>query len=135
MNPEPTACPVPTRVLVVDDDPDGLAMMCRLLQAHGLAVETACDGVRALDALRGTPFDLVLLDVMMPSMTGIEVLNRIRADVRHAHVPVILVTARDGDADLLEGYRLGADYYIPKPFTPQQLLHGVSMVLGRALTA
>jgi len=68
---------------------------------------------------------------MMPEMDGMEVLDRIKANPQHAQLPVILVTAKVQDDDLLAGYKFGADYYITKPFTVRQLLYGIGLVLGR----
>ncbi len=118
-------------VLIVDDSDDSVRMMQALLQARGFGVETACDGPSALTALERRRPDLILLDVMMPTMSGMEVLDRIRANPQHASVPVILVTAKAGDEDVLEGYKFGADYYLTKPFSARQLLYGIGLVLGR----
>lgn len=122
---------VTAHVLVVDDSPDNLAIVSTLLRARGFSVETAADGPTALDALEKRRPDVILLDVMMPAMSGMEVLDRIRANPQHTGIPVILVTAKSADEDLLEGYKFGADYYITKPFTPRQLLYGIGLVLGR----
>ncbi len=122
-------------VLVVDDNPESLEMVASLLRARGFDVDTAVDGPGALDSLDRHRPDVVLLDVMMPAMSGMEVLDRIRASPQHAAIPVILVTARSSDEDMLEGYKFGADYYIRKPFTPRQLLHGIGLVLGREFPA
>ena len=122
-------------VLVVDDNPESLEMVAALLRARGFDVDTAVDGPGALDSLDRHRPDVVLLDVMMPAMSGMEVLDRIRASPQHAAIPVILVTGRSSDEDMLEGYKFGADYYIRKPFTPRQLLHGIGLVLGREFPA
>jgi len=110
-------------------------MVAALLRARGFDVDTAVDGPGALDSLDRHRPDVVLLDVMMPAMSGMEVLDRIRASPQHAAIPVILVTGRSSDEDMLEGYKFGADYYIRKPFTPRQLLHGIGLVLGREFPA
>ena len=73
----------------------------------------------------------ILLDVMMPRMSGLQVLEALKADPATANIPVIMVTARTGDEDVLHGYQQGADYYITKPFTADELLYGVNLVLGR----
>jgi len=122
-------------VLVVDDNPESLEMVAALLRTRGFDVDTAVDGPGALDSLDRHRPDVVLLDVMMPAMSGMEVLDRIRASPQHAAIPVILVTGRSSDEDMLEGYKFGADYYIRKPFTPRQLLHGIGLVLGREFPA
>ena len=73
--------------------------------------------------------------VSTPAMSGMEVLDRIKANPQSATIPVIMVTAKAGDEDVLAGYKFGADYYITKPFTPRQLLYGLGLVLGREFPA
>jgi CheY-like chemotaxis protein len=124
-----------TVVLVVDDDEDNTVIASTILRTHGYEVRVAPSGVVALQILEAERIDLVLLDVMMPGMDGIEVLDRIKANPRHAGLPVILVTAKSQDEDVLTGYKCGADYYITKPFTSRQLLHGIGLVLGTEKTA
>ena len=124
-----------TVVLVVDDDEDNTVIASTILRTHGYDVRVAPSGPVALKILEAEPIDLVLLDVMMPEMSGIEVLDRIKANPRLATLPVILVTAKSQDEDVLTGYKCGADYYITKPFTSRQLLHGIGLVLGTEKTA
>ena len=119
------------RILVVDDNPDSLAIMRTILENHDYEVVAAGNGTDGLAVVRSTPVDLVLLDVMMPDMSGIEVLQQIKLDAATGRLPVILVTAKTHDDDLLSGYEYGADYYIPKPFTAKQLLYGIELVLGQ----
>ena len=119
------------RVLVVDDNEDNRRIVQEILRLRGFEVETAADGPLALEAIERNRPDAVLLDVMMPSMSGMEVLDRIKANPQSASIPVIMVTAKAGDEDVLAGYKFGADYYITKPFTPKQLLYGLGLVLGR----
>jgi CheY-like chemotaxis protein len=119
-----------TVVLVVDDDEDNTVIASTILRTHGYEVRVAPSGPVALQILETERIDLVLLDVMMPGMDGIQVLDRIKANPRHAGMPVILVTAKSQDEDVLTGYKCGADYYITKPFTSRQLLHGIGLVLG-----
>jgi CheY-like chemotaxis protein len=119
------------KVLIVDDSGDNVEMVSLLLKKRGFDVSSAPDGPEALAALEAARPDVILLDVMMPSMSGMEVLDRIRANPQHANIPVILVTAKTGDEDVLDGYKFGADYYITKPFTARQLLYGIGLVLGR----
>lgn len=126
MQPERSA--TPPKVLVVDDEEDSLVLTETLLSQRGFDVRTARTGAEALALLDDT-LDAVLLDVMMPEMSGLEVLSHMRRTPRLARVPVILVTARQRDRDLLEGYRTGADYYIAKPCTAEQIEYGLRMVL------
>jgi len=122
-------------VLVVDDNRDNVALVREILLPHGFEVEVAYDGPGALLALERRRPSVILLDVMMPGMSGLEVLDRIRANPNHATIPVVLLTAKAQDQDLLEGYRVGADYYITKPFTPRQVLYGIGLVLGHETPA
>ena len=117
-------------VLVVDDDEDNIRIISTMLLARGYEVRLARDGRGAVESIRQQRPDLVLLDVMMPGLDGMQVLDAIRADPRLASLPVILVTAKTEDQDLLEGYRAGAQYYVTKPFTSRQLLYAISLVLG-----
>ncbi len=119
------------RILVVDDNPDSVAIIGSILEGRGYQVTAAASGAAALSQLGQGGVDLVLLDVMMPQMSGIEVLQQIRDNVTTARVPVILVTAKTQDEDVLSGYQFGADYYITKPFTAKQLLYGINLVLGK----
>ena len=119
-----------TAVLLVDDNDDNLRIMREILVARAFDVRIAHDGPSALKLLEQQRPDVILLDVMMPEMDGMEVLDRIKASPEMADIPVILVTAKSQDEDLLTGYKFGADYYITKPFTAKQLLYGIGLVLG-----
>ena len=123
------------RILVVDDNADVVHITASFLTAKGYVVETAIDGEHALAQIAAQRPDCVLLDVMMPNMSGIEVLNRLKERPETASIPVILVTAKSRDEDVLSGYKEGADYYITKPFSAQQLIYGVRLVLGEAPAA
>lgn len=117
------------RILVVDDERDTLELTEAMLTARGYDVVLVESGPAALEALACRP-DVVLLDVMMPEMSGLSVLEHMRRTPRLAAVPVILFTARQRDADVLEGYRTGADYYITKPCTIDQIVYGLDLVLS-----
>ncbi len=121
------------KILVVDDNADAAAILRNTLEAHGYAVAVADSGAAALAMAADQPQpDAILLDIMMPEMSGLEVLQRLKEAPRTARIPVILVTAKAQDEDLLSGYRTGADYYITKPFSTRQLLYGLDLVLGKA---
>ena len=122
-------------VLVVDDNEDNLRVTEEILKTHGFTVHTAHDGAGALRSIEQSHPSVVLLDVMLPDMDGMEVLDRLRSNSAHAQLPVILVTAKAQDEDVIAGYKIGADYYITKPFTARQLLHGIGLVLGSGETA
>jgi len=119
------------RILVVDDDQDSRVIMRTILENNGYEVTAVSNGREALERLATETIDLVLLDVMMPEMSGLEILQRMKESPAMGHVPVIMVTARTQDEDLMNGYQFGADYYITKPFTAKQLLYGIDLTLGK----
>ena len=116
------------RVLVVDDEPHIRTVLRGYLEAEGFEVAEAADGEAALAALRENPPDLVLLDVMLPDMDGLEVLRRLRSG---SDAYVILVTARTEEVDKLVGLGVGADDYVTKPFSPREVMARVKAVLRR----
>ena len=119
------------RVLVADDDEDILSLVAFRLERSGYEVTVARDGQEALDgALKSAP-DLAVLDVMMPKLDGYEVTRRLRKSEATARIPVILLTARVQEADVAQGFDAGADDYIKKPFSPQELRARVQAILGR----
>lgn len=119
------------KILIVDDNPDSIAIMRSILESRGYDVAAAQSGAEALDFLQRETVNLVLLDIMMPEMSGTEVLQRIKDNAATGRLPVILVTAKTQDEDVLSGYQYGADYYITKPFTAKQLLYGIELILGK----
>lgn len=126
--PEPSAIPL---VLVADDDPDILTLVGFRLERAGYEVLPARDGEEALAlALERQP-DLAILDVMMPKLDGYEVTQRLRDNPATSGMPVILLTARVQEADITRGFEAGADDYIKKPFSPQELRARVQAILGR----
>jgi two-component system response regulator MprA len=122
----------PARVLVVDDDPKILSLLRRGLSFEGYRVTTAEDGPGALAAARDEPPDLVVLDVMMPGLDGLEVCRRLRAGAED--VPILMLTARDTVPDRVAGLDAGADDYLVKPFAFDELLARVRALLRRART-
>jgi len=119
------------KVLIVDDNTDLRVILRRFLEKNGFSVREAANGRRAMEQLKQERPDIVLLDIMMPEMGGIEALQAIRKDPKLADIPVIMVTAKQEDADVLAGYDHGADYYVTKPYTNEQLLHSIGVVLGK----
>ncbi len=119
----------PPRVLVVDDDATVAEVLSRYLEREGFVVEAIADGREALDRALADPPDLVVLDLMLPGMDGLEVCRRLRA---LAPVPVIMLTARGQEADRILGLELGADDYVAKPFSAKELTARVKAVLRRA---
>lgn len=107
------------RILVVDDDPSISEMVSIILRGRGFDVETAFDGLTALTMLRSIEPDVVLLDLMLPGMDGIEVCRQLRET---SNIPVIMLTARTDTIDVVEGLEAGADDYLTKPFEPEELI-------------
>ena len=125
------------RVLIVDDEQD----LCEILQfnliAAGYEADVAYSAEEALDRLSSIhpqasrPFDLLLLDVMMPRLSGFELAERLKADEQTAQLPIIFLTAKDTEEDTLAGFRLGADDYVTKPFSVREVVARVNAVLKR----
>jgi DNA-binding response OmpR family regulator len=118
--------------LLVDDDARLGKLVAEYLGQHEIDVTVAGDGERGLAALRARAFDVVLLDVMLPGIDGLEVCRRIRATPALAAVPIVMLTARGDDVERIVGLELGADDYLPKPFNPRELLARLRAVLRRA---
>src|SRR5438105_105452 len=118
-------------VLVADDDADILGLVAFRLERSGFVVVTAEDGEEALRVARERRPDLCVLDVMMPKLNGYEVTRRLRADEATTRIPVMLLTARVQEADVARGFEAGADDYVKKPFSPQELRARVQAILGR----
>jgi DNA-binding response OmpR family regulator len=123
----------PTRrlVLVADDDEDIRSLVRYRLVANGFEVVTAVNGEEALRLAAERSPDLAILDVMMPRLDGFEVTRRLRADEATRAIPVILLTSRAQEADVTQGFAAGADDYLRKPFSPQELGMRVQAVLAR----
>ncbi len=121
-------------VLVVDDEPTIAEVVARYLQRAGYEVRTAADGLGALDMANDTRPDLVVLDLMLPGLNGLEVMRRLR-DLDRDRIAIILLTAKGEETDRVVGLRLGADDYIVKPFSPAELVARVDAVLRRVDTA
>lgn len=119
-------------VLVVDDDPKTVDLIGLYLGREGYQVLSAYDGRRALELARQRRPDLIVLDLMLPSVDGLDVCRILRAESR---VPLIMLTARTTEADMLLGLDLGADDYMTKPFSPRELMARVRAVLRRAVPA
>lgn len=120
------------QILVVDDEPDISALVAYHLARSSYRVRTAGDGHDALRAIEHQIPDLIVLDLMLPGVSGLEILRDLRARHETKTIPIILLTARREESDRIEGLRLGADDYLAKPFSPQELILRVAAVLRRA---
>jgi two-component system phosphate regulon response regulator PhoB len=123
------------RILVVDDEPDIVALIAYHLAKAGYRVSTAATGADALQAARDERPRLVVLDLMLPGMSGFDVLEQIRATAATRNVAVLMLTARAEEADRIRGLSLGADDYLTKPFSPQELVLRVGAILRRVSVA
>ena len=119
------------KILVIDDEPSIIKLVSAYLKPEGYEVYTAMDGIAALKAARAFKPDLIILDVMLPGMDGIEVLSRLR---RESEVYVILLTAKTEETDKIVGLSVGADDYVTKPFSPRELVARVKSALRRVET-
>jgi two-component system phosphate regulon response regulator PhoB len=122
-------------VLVVEDEPDIRALIVHHLTGDGFRCRTAGDGAEALARLRAGVPDLVVLDLMLPGIDGLELTRRVRAEPAWAGLPIIMLTAKADEVDRVVGLEMGADDYIAKPFSPKELLARVRAVLRRAKPA
>ncbi len=117
-------------IMVVDDSPDLVEIVRLTLEGKGFNVRCAYSGKELLAALEKEKPDLIILDIMMPQMDGLEVLTRLKGDPGTASIPVILLTAKVQYEDVLGGYKMGADYYVTKPFTAPQLVTSINLLLN-----
>jgi two-component system phosphate regulon response regulator PhoB len=122
-------------ILVIDDEPDLLELVRVNLDQSGYDVETAADGRQALAALRRRRPDLVVLDLMLPDISGTDLCRQLRADPEWADLPIIMLTAKADEVDRVVGFELGADDYVTKPFSPRELTLRVNAVLRRRASA
>jgi len=122
------------RALIIDDDPMIRTLVQSVLEVEGFELTTAENGEKGIEVLDNQPrpinFSLVILDVVMPGMSGLDVLTRMKLHSHTQSVPVLMLTGEARAGDILAGYNVGADYYITKPFTRQQLLYGVGLVIS-----
>lgn len=120
------------RVLVVEDDPDIAELVVRYLDKAGYTTTRVSSGRDALDSVRVKPPDLLVLDLMLPQIDGLEVCRLLRASDKTAGIPIIMLTARAEESERIVGLEIGADDYLPKPFSPRELLARLKAVLRRA---
>jgi two-component system alkaline phosphatase synthesis response regulator PhoP len=121
-----------TRIVVAEDDRDIADLIARYLQKAGWAAHVTPTGDEALAYVRRHPVDLVILDVMLPGLSGLEVCRSLRADAKTSALPIIMVTARAEETDRIIGLDIGADDYISKPFSPNELVARVRALMRRS---
>jgi len=118
-------------IMVVDDDPEHVALVRLMLEQKGFVVRCAYSGPQLLAGLKEQKPDLIILDVVMPEMNGLEVLRRLKVAPETSSIPVIMLTVLDTNEDMMTSYKLGADYYVTKPFTRTQLMTGINRLLTK----
>jgi DNA-binding response OmpR family regulator len=123
---------LPVRILVADDDPDLLELLRLNLEAEGHTVKVATNGLEAFEMAVAARPDLLVLDVMMPGIDGLEVTRRLRERPETAQLPIVLLTARGSNPEILEGWQSGADYYVTKPFELEHLLYFIEMMQDKS---
>ena len=119
------------KVLVVDDDPGIRDVVCFALQKAGYATTTAADGEQALKRFAADPPALVVLDILMPELDGVEVCRRLRSDARGKATPIVFLSSKDDEVDRIVGLEVGGDDYVAKPFSPRELVARVRAILRR----
>ena len=117
------------KILVVEDDEDSRQALCTIIEGLGYSFISFASGPDALSGIKDQQLDLALVDIMMPQMSGYEFLAELRKLAEFKDLPVIMVTAKDDDSEILEGYQYGADYYITKPYTSKQLQYGIKLYI------
>jgi DNA-binding response OmpR family regulator len=120
------------RVLVIDDDPVILQLLRVNFEIEGFEVVSAADGREGLERARRDDPDVILSDIMMPRLDGLQLVSELKVDPRTRHLPVILLTAKAQNAEVQQGLDLGADDYVTKPFDPLELIDRVNAVLAKA---
>src|SRR5262245_38426413 len=120
-----------SRILIIEDDSDIAALIAHYLEKAGYNAEIVPDGGRALTVAKETPPDLVILDLMLPGLNGLEVCRALRFDNRTAALPILMVTARGEESERILGLDSGADDYVVKPFSPNELIARVRALLRR----
>ncbi len=120
------------KILVVEDEPDILEMVRYNLNQAGLDVETAEDAECALQSVQETLPDLIILDLMLPGIDGLDMCRQVKQDARTRHIPILMLTARKEEVDRIVGLELGADDYVVKPFSPRELVLRAQAILRRS---
>jgi len=122
---------ITNKILIVDDEPDLVELVSYNLKKEGFKVATASDGEDALEKIRKSTFDLIILDLMLPGIQGVELCQMLRSNPKTEAIPIIMLTAKGEVSDKIRGLETGADDYMTKPFSPKELLARVKAVLRR----
>jgi phosphate regulon transcriptional regulator PhoB len=120
------------KILIVDDEPDLVELVSYNLRKDGFKVSTAPDGEDALEKVRKSAFDLIILDLMLPGIQGVELCRMLRSNPKTESIPIIMLTAKGELSDKIRGLETGADDYMTKPFSPKELLARVKAILRRS---
>ena len=126
---------VKEKILIVDDEEDILELVRYNLAREGYPVDCVATGEDALKSARGKPYDLIILDLMLPGLDGLEVCKALKNDPRTVMIPIIMLTAKGEESDIVTGLELGADDYITKPFSPKVLIARIKSIFRRTKTA
>ncbi len=118
-------------ILVVDDNPDILDIAKTILESNGYGVQTVNNGLDVFSLLEEQKPDLIILDIMMPHMDGWKVLKQLKGNADYSSIPVILITAKIQQENMVRGYEMGADYFIPKPFTSAHLINITNLLINK----
>ncbi len=119
------------RALIAEDDPSIVESLTFILERDGFTVESALDGQTALDRLDVAHFDVMILDIMLPRINGLEVLKRIRSHRRHKSLPIIILSAKGQISDRLTAQAIGADLYVTKPFSNREVVAAARRLAGQ----
>ena len=122
------------KILIVDDEEDVLELVRYNLNRSGYQIETASSGEEALSKARKSSPDLIILDLMLPGIDGLEVCKKLKGDIKTEHIPIVMLTAKGDESDIVTGLELGAEDYITKPFSPKVLIARVRRILHRAVS-
>ena len=121
------------RILIIEDEEDISELLSFYLQSQGFEVQIAADGLTGFNCFMGAPPDLLLLDLMLPKMGGMEICGRLKRDERYRDIPIIMLTAKNSEADRILGFEVGADDYVTKPFSLQEVALRIKSQLGKVL--
>ncbi|MBI3609196.1 MAG: response regulator transcription factor [Nitrospirae bacterium] len=122
---------MPKKIIMIEDEPDIIGLVTHYLEKEGYRVTAVRDGAKGLQQIKAGPPDLLILDLMLPEMDGLEICRRVRADSKTAALPIIMLTAKGEETDRVVGLEVGADDYLTKPFSPKELVARVKALLRR----